>query len=140
MTPFAIYLYGSNGGPLPTSFETVCERLAKLPRLYIELDGSWVWTGEDATGRPWQLDGMLYDAADSIQYVDLKGRCPHEIWQVLIESLAMPPGTQRPHSTSRSGSPPAPAKDWSVLRLPAQSKQNLFEFEQEIWGQAEYPE
>src|SRR5688572_29128689 len=59
------------------SFDAALAALALLPRLFIEPDGSFVWTG-DAHGRPWQVDGNLIDRGDCLAYVELKGFCPEE--------------------------------------------------------------
>ena len=72
---------------LPTSFEQAVERLEKFDRLFIELDGSFVWTGTDRNGN-WQLDGMLYDYAGRLQRVELKGTCPLPEWHTILHSLA----------------------------------------------------
>lgn len=46
--------------PFDLGFEDAIERLEKLPHLFVELDGSFVWTsGSAAAG--WQMDGMIYD-------------------------------------------------------------------------------
>ena len=76
-------------GCMQVSFEQVLQRLEELPRLYIELDGSFVWTGQTEL-QAWQLDGMLYDYAQHLQRVELKGACPLESWQVLCAALGSP--------------------------------------------------
>lgn len=114
MRPFAIHLCGAAAQPLPVSFETAEAGLAALDRLYFEPDGSFLWVG----GQPeaWQIDGMLYDAAGSLQYVDLRGHCPLPQWRRLISALVPP------------GSPLA------VVRLNDGALQNLQQFEAEVWG------
>ena len=75
-------------------FDDVCCQLAKIDRLHLEPDGSFVWVGDG-----WQLDGMLYDRDEYLQYVDLKGSCPAEIWRMLISVLggsALPMGVVSP--------------------------------------------
>jgi hypothetical protein len=84
-TPFHVYLYGPGGGPLASRFEDVSDRLSRVDRLHMELDGSFVWVGPD-----WQLDGMLYDHNDRIRYVDLKGHCSLVQWQSLIRWITDP--------------------------------------------------
>lgn len=84
MQSFHIYLYGPDCGPINTTFEATALRLEQLPRLCFEPDGSFVWTqfgGEE------QIFGMLYDANDSLQYVELRGQCLHETWQRLITAI-----------------------------------------------------
>jgi hypothetical protein len=72
------------------SFETVCERLARLPRMFIEPDGSFVWTGVAADGQRWQLDGNLFDRADRLCYVDCKGQAPTDALDALLACLGWP--------------------------------------------------
>lgn len=60
--------------PLGVSFEEACEALSRLPRMFCEPDGSFVW--RSAEGPPWQVDGVLYDAGPQLMYVELKGSCP----------------------------------------------------------------
>jgi hypothetical protein len=83
-------------------FEQLIERLSELPRMFCELDGSFVWRGELAvpTGNGsegsspdlptslinisdqpmhWQIDGMIYDTAGRVCRLELKGTAaqPH---------------------------------------------------------------
>ena len=77
--------------PLAVSFEEVAALLAPLPRMFIEPDGSFVWTsgGRDPA---WQLDGVLYDAAGRLMYVELKGSCPVGQFDQLLAALKRPTG------------------------------------------------
>lgn len=75
--------------PLDVSFERASERLAELPRLFIEPDGSFVWVG-DSSGPAWQVDGVLYDRAGRVQYVELKGNCPVERFDELLAAFDWP--------------------------------------------------
>ena len=59
------------------------------PRLFIEPDGSFVWTGEEA-GQSWQVDGNLIDRGDFLAYVELKGRCPEEQFDELLTASGWP--------------------------------------------------
>jgi hypothetical protein len=71
------------------SFETAVARLGRLPRLYCEADGSFVWAspqGETA----WQVDGNLYDRNERLLFVDLKGTCPAEQFDRLLTALGWP--------------------------------------------------
>ena len=133
MSPFSIYLYGPLGGPLPVDFETLAERLSALPNMYLEMDGSWVWTGQQAGGR-WQLDGMIYDASGKVQYIDLKGSCPLPEWQLLLSNCNY---RWREKPPSDESLPAFPGERWAVLRIPEQESWQLEQFEQEIWGIAE---
>lgn len=115
--PFHIYLYGPGGGPLTSRFEDVSDRLSKVDRLHMELDGSFVWVGPD-----WQLDGMLYDHNDRIRYVDLKGHCELTQWRLLIQWIADPVA---------SGS----ANPLTVWVLCEQRLHDLQTFEEMCWPQ-----
>lgn len=121
MSPFAIYLYGPQLGPLMSSFDEAAGRLAAIDRLYFEMDGSFLWSGGVSESR-WQLDGMVYDAGGRIQYVDLKGYCPLAAWHHLLEIFAL-----------------SEAATITVLRLPEQRRISRPQFEEEIWGMASRP-
>jgi hypothetical protein len=71
------------------SFEAAAERLARLPRMYCEPDGSFVWGS--AQGEPaWQVDGNLYDQGERLLFVDLKGTCPADQFDRLLSTLGWP--------------------------------------------------
>lgn len=77
------------GEAFSRSFEEVCDGLAKLPRMFVELDGSFVWVS--SPGEPsWQLDGMLYDRDERLLYIELKGACPAERLDQLLAILGWP--------------------------------------------------
>ncbi len=65
-------------GRLNVTFETAYNALESLPRMYIELDGSFVWVSTDSTELKWQVDGNLYDRDGSLISIDLKGTCDRE--------------------------------------------------------------
>jgi hypothetical protein len=70
------------------TFEEVSDSLAALPRMFVEPDGSFVWVA--SSGPAWQLDGVLYDGAGRLWYVELKGRCPQEEFDRLLSALGWP--------------------------------------------------
>lgn len=70
------------------TFEEVVDSLASLPRMYVEPDGAFVWVG--SAGPAWQLDGSLYDGAERLWYVELKGRCPQDEFNRLLTALGWP--------------------------------------------------
>ena len=72
------------------SFEHVTDSLAELSQMFIEPDGSFVWTSPAAVDEPWQLDGVLYDRGDRLQYVELKGSCPADSLDQLLAALGWP--------------------------------------------------
>jgi hypothetical protein len=71
------------------SFDAAVTLLGMLPRLFIEPDGSFVWTGEKA-GQPWQVDGNLIDRGDCLAYVELKGLCPEKQFDDLLAAFGWP--------------------------------------------------
>jgi periplasmic divalent cation tolerance protein len=76
--------------PLRVSFEAIADQLTSWPGMYFEMDGSFVWvsTERDVAGAAcWQLDGMIYDRAGTVQYVELKGRCDRNAWSKLVAVL-----------------------------------------------------
>jgi hypothetical protein len=77
--------------PLPITFEVAVEKLGSLPRLYVEPDGSFVWVSGGSDDL-WQLDGMLWDRGEALQYVELKGYCSQAAWQQLIATLPVDTG------------------------------------------------
>ncbi len=86
---FQIHLLAeAQGSLIDTAFEALAERLQTFERLYFEMDGSFVWTGEHPL--PWQLDGMVYDLGLQIQRVELKGQCPYVQWRKLLSALNHP--------------------------------------------------
>ena len=75
--------------PFDISFEDAAEALGKLDRLFLEPDGSFVWVSP--AGKPaWQLDGMLYDRAAHLLYVELKGNCDEPAFDRLLSALGWP--------------------------------------------------
>ena len=56
------------------SFEEFVADLEMLDRLFIELDGSFVWRGPTIDEQPqWQVDGNISDKQDRVFVVELKG-------------------------------------------------------------------
>jgi hypothetical protein len=75
---------------LSVTFDSALAALARLPRMFIEPDGSFVWTGTTAEGDRWQVDGNLIDRGDVLAYVELKGCCPEEEFNSLLSALGWP--------------------------------------------------
>ena len=117
MNSFHLYLYGPQQGPIDTSFESASSRLEMLELLHFEPDGSFVWirgAGEQ------QIYGMLYDAANQIQYSELQGKCHYDTWQQLLFAIR--------------GGPP---DDLVVMSLPERQLQDLQSFEKACWSETE---
>jgi hypothetical protein len=75
---------------LSVGFDHALEQFAALPRMFIEPDGSFVWTGAGDGGQPWQVDGNLIDRGDVLAYVELKGSCPAGQFDELLRGLGWP--------------------------------------------------
>ena len=80
----------SAGAPLAVSFDAAATALGLLPRMFIEPDGSFVWTGETADRARWQVDGNLIDRGDVLAYVEVNGSCPEERFDALLRCLSWP--------------------------------------------------
>ena len=80
--------------PLAIGFDAALERLAAIERLYVEPDGSFVWscsrTSDAAAGAWWQVDGNAYDRDGRVLLVDLKGSCPPEEFDRLLAAFGWP--------------------------------------------------
>lgn len=75
------------GHPLPVTWEVALDHLARLPRMYVEPDGSFLWTGISGADQAWQLEGTLYDNGVAVQYVDLRGHCPLSAWHDFLAAF-----------------------------------------------------
>ena len=87
-----IHVAGSESGPagpLTVRFDDVLAELEKLPRLFIEPDGSFVWRGS-ADGQDWQVEGNLIDRGERLDYVEIKGCCPTEGLDDILRTLGWP--------------------------------------------------
>ena len=110
---FHLYLYGPDRGPIESSFEEAESRLAQLPLLHFEPDGSFVWI-RDAGEQ--QIFGMIYDAGGRIQYCEIQGHCEYQTWKELHAAIT---GQSNPVI--------------EVVRLPDQQLQELQLFEASLW-------
>jgi len=61
--------------PFSISFETAAEGLSKLPRMFFEPDGSFVWVSAHGAEPAWQLDGVVNDRAGRVVSVETRGNC-----------------------------------------------------------------
>ena len=78
---------GGMATPWACSFEQAVEALSRLPRMFVEPDGSFVWTAAEPR---WQVEGVLYDRDGRLLYVELSGRCPAERFDELLIALGWP--------------------------------------------------
>ena len=123
MTSFHIYLYGKDAGPLSVSFDEVTDQLAQLDRLFQEPDGSFVWSPQLLRDRPTQVEerpeqifGMVYDAVDRVQYIELRGCCQIETWRRLIAAIE-----------------PQNGREMMVMCLQNRQMQDVQTFEESTW-------
>lgn len=93
MLRFHALVHGGSGKtatPLTAAFEGAATALAGLSRLFIEPDGSFVWTGSSVDGQRWQVDGNLIDQGEVLAYVELSGCCPEPQFDALLTALGWP--------------------------------------------------
>ncbi len=72
-----------------SSFEQVTAELARLDRLFVEPDGSFVWVSS-RQDKPWQVDGVVYDHQERVRFVDVSGSCPADQFDRLLAALGWP--------------------------------------------------
>jgi hypothetical protein len=88
MLRFQVSVYGDSlASALPVTFDQATAALQLVERLFLEPDGSFVWTGSTADGEVWQVDGNLIDRGDALAYVELKGYCPDEQFARLLTAF-----------------------------------------------------
>ena len=80
--------------PLAIGFDEAFERLGRLERMFAEPDGSFVWacsrTAAEESSPWWQVDGDAFERAGRVVLVDLKGSCPAEQFDRLLEAFGWP--------------------------------------------------
>lgn len=79
-------LYAHSGKQLPQSFEAMVDAMSNWPGMFVEMDGSFVWSILEPGSRR-QIDGMIYDRNGAIEYVELKGDLTADAWHRLLETL-----------------------------------------------------
>lgn len=96
MRPYHVAITSPSG--FAVSFEQAAASLERQQRLFIEPDGSFVCRGQTPSaerdgGAPeaeWQLDGVLYDRAGRLEYVEIKGNAPPDALDRLLAALGWP--------------------------------------------------
>ena len=73
---------------LSVSFETAVAALASLPRVDVEPDGFFIFSGEGDEG-PWHVSGHLFDFGDRLHRVALHGQCPAAELDALLKCFAL---------------------------------------------------
>jgi hypothetical protein len=81
-----VRIYGKVGESISQTFEAFIEGVGSWEGMYAEPDGSWVWVYHQE-GKRYQLDGMLYDQAGAIEYVEIKGQATKEAWDKICNLL-----------------------------------------------------
>ena len=71
---------------MPQTFENLAAILSTLPGMVFEMDGSFVWV-DNQNACAHQMDGMVYDRAERIEYVEIKGPCSAKQWLTLCQAL-----------------------------------------------------
>jgi hypothetical protein len=88
---FHVRIFAATGSPSPlVSFDDAVAALARLPQIFVEPDGSFVWTAPPSSASRWQVDGNLADGGETLYYVEIKGVCPLAVFQELLGCLAPP--------------------------------------------------
>lgn len=75
--------------PLAMGFDTALDRLAALERMYVEPDGSFVWTSR-REGLSWQVDGNAAERDGRVLLIDLRGSCPPDDFDRLLAAWGWP--------------------------------------------------
>lgn len=70
----------------PVSWEEAEARLAALPRMLIEPDGSFVWVSSSPVER-WQVDGQFVGDGGALRLVELRGSCPAAALDNLLDAF-----------------------------------------------------
>ena len=87
MQHFFVRVFAAGRKPLPVTFEEASSALAELSHLFIEPDGSFVWTSPPGAAS-WQADGTLVDGGETLYYCELKGSCPPDTLSQLLRCLS----------------------------------------------------
>jgi hypothetical protein len=87
---FHVNLFAAPPGSFSFTWEEAAAMLERLPRMIFELDGSFVVSGDDATGHRWQVDGHLFDFDGRLHRVELHGDCPRSAFDALLRCVGWP--------------------------------------------------
>jgi hypothetical protein len=75
--------------PWSVTFDEAYGALEHVPGLFIEPDGSFFLVSRP--GEPlWQVEGNLFDRGPSLAHVEMKGSCPEERLDGLLQPLGWP--------------------------------------------------
>lgn len=70
------------------TYEAFAEILAKVPRLFLEPDGSFVWVSNSDPSH--RISGQITDDGSSVLYLELRGRCDWDELTVVLAILGWP--------------------------------------------------
>lgn len=80
---------GAVAEPMAIGFDDALGRLDRLPRMFVEPDGAFVWTSP-REGVRWQVDGNAFERSGRLHLVDLKGSCPAASFDDLLACFGWP--------------------------------------------------
>lgn len=75
--------------PLAAGGDETLAGLARLERMFVEPDGSFVWTSP-REGWRWQVDGNVAERGGKALLVDLRGSCPAREFDRLLVACGWP--------------------------------------------------
>lgn len=95
--PLHIHVLPQSGQRFSQSMESFAETVSCWPGMYFEMDGSFVWVRESPLGsQRSQIDGMIYDRDDFIEYIDLKGCATEVCWLEIFMAILGQPAANTP--------------------------------------------
>lgn len=68
------------------SLEEALSRMELLPRMFVELDGSYLWTPCSSD----IIEGVLYDRCGKMVYAEMRGQCSGEHFDQLLAAFGWP--------------------------------------------------
>ena len=75
--------------PWPITFDAAYAALEQVPGIFLEPDGSFFLPSRPGEPR-WQVEGNLYDQGERLAYAEIKGCCPDEWFDDLLQPLGWP--------------------------------------------------
>ena len=82
-----LLVYAPENTRFSMTLESFADQVSDWPGLYFEMDGSFVWAAREGETNIGQIDGMIYDRDNAIEYLDLKGSAPRFAWEKLLGVL-----------------------------------------------------
>jgi hypothetical protein len=74
----------------PLDFDEAYAALGRLPQMFIEPDGAFVWVSAPHTWPSWQVDGIISEREAQLSSAELKGRCPRPELSRLLQAMGWP--------------------------------------------------